>query len=251
MNSIDWNQFHTPKKPLSTRVRSARTPEMGRGLPGDQLVSRPAATHTAPGAPPAPTPTAPKAPTALTARNWSRANLDDDDVPSPPKPKSGPGGRQAQEGSRGPEEGKKAAPVAAKSKKEAARRRRPRPRPPPPTRRKPGPPHEAKEAAEAKARTTPQEDARPRHRHKHPAPVEISSSSSDEGGRAPEPAKGPQGPADRPDDFSPEAARQYCRARFSLCRKSATAEGPCAAELHRPRPSLARPLAYESASEQL
>ncbi|KAJ4454926.1 hypothetical protein PAPYR_10218 [Paratrimastix pyriformis] len=29
---------HPPKKPLSiARVRSARTPEMGRGLPGDQL----------------------------------------------------------------------------------------------------------------------------------------------------------------------------------------------------------------------
>ncbi|KAJ4453250.1 hypothetical protein PAPYR_12318 [Paratrimastix pyriformis] len=127
MNSIDWNQFHTPKPLSIARVRSARTPEMGRGLPGDQLVSRPAATHRTRSAP-APTPTAPKAPTALTARPTTPASgavehkdkgtgaarpiLDDDDVPSPPKPKRRPRRPPSPEGSRGPEEAK-AAPVAA------------------------------------------------------------------------------------------------------------------------------------------
>ncbi|KAJ4453752.1 hypothetical protein PAPYR_11709 [Paratrimastix pyriformis] len=190
MNSIDWNQFHTPKKPLSiARVRSARTPEMGRGLPGDQLLpSTPLLPHKplgaglvtpyhlelirqtfdGPGRPhlippaktssstsvgggrarreepsspappprtphqerPCPDPTAPKAPTALTARPTTPASgavehkdkgtgaarpiLDDDDVPSPPKPK-------------------KAAPAAAKPKKdrEAPKKARRRPRWPP------------------------------------------------------------------------------------------------------------------------
>ncbi|KAJ4452996.1 hypothetical protein PAPYR_12659 [Paratrimastix pyriformis] len=157
----------------------------------------PAATHTAPGAPPAPTPTAPKAPTAPTpARPTTPASgavehkdkgtgaarpiLDDDDVPSPPKPKkAAPAAAKPKKDREAPEEGKKAAPVAAKSKKEAAKEAKAAaPAPPPPARRKPGPPHEAKEAAEAKGSDdAPQEDARPRHRHKHPAPVEISSSS--------------------------------------------------------------------------
>ncbi|KAJ4452921.1 hypothetical protein PAPYR_12755 [Paratrimastix pyriformis] len=128
----------------------------------------PAATHTAPGAPPAPTPTAPKAPTALTARPTTPASgavehkdkgtgaarpiLDDDDVPSPPKPKkAAPAAAKPKKDREAPEEGKKAAPVAAKSKKEAAKEAKAAaPAPPPPARRKPGPPHEAKEAAEAK-----------------------------------------------------------------------------------------------------
>ncbi|KAJ4452644.1 hypothetical protein PAPYR_13137 [Paratrimastix pyriformis] len=120
MNSIDWNQFHTPKKPLSiARVRSARTPEMGRGLPGDQLplgaglmtpyhlelirqtfdgLFRPSSPDSA-----------------------GKDLLLDIGLPPRRQAQGGPGGRQAQEGSRGPEEGKKAAPVAAKSKKEAAK----------------------------------------------------------------------------------------------------------------------------------
>ncbi|KAJ4455515.1 hypothetical protein PAPYR_9501 [Paratrimastix pyriformis] len=208
-----------PKKPLSiARVRSARTPEMGRGLPGDQLplgaglmtpyhlelirqtfdgLYRPSSPDSAgkdllldiggedepnarsPRLPPrrhahrtrsapAPTPTAPKAPTALTARPTTPASgavehkdkgtgaarpiLDDDDVPSPPKPKkAAPAAAKPKKDREAPEEGKKAAPVAAKSKKEAAKEAKAAaPAPPPPARRKPGPPHEAKEAAEAK-----------------------------------------------------------------------------------------------------
>ncbi|KAJ4452927.1 hypothetical protein PAPYR_12748 [Paratrimastix pyriformis] len=116
----------------------------------------PAATHTAPGAPPAPTPTAPKAPTALTARPTTPASgavehkdkgtgaarpiLDDDDVPSPPKPK-------------------KAAPAAAKPKKdrEAPKKARRRPRWPP---RRPCPEPKAK-AERKRARPTDPDDFSP------------------------------------------------------------------------------------------
>ncbi|KAJ4454113.1 hypothetical protein PAPYR_11256 [Paratrimastix pyriformis] len=121
---------------------------------------------------PLPTPTAPKAPTAPTAPTPARPTtpasgavehkdkgtgaarpiLDDDDVPSPPKPKkAAPVAAKPKKDREAPEEGKKAAPVAAKSKKEAAKEAKAAaPAPPPPARRKPGPPHEAKEAAEAK-----------------------------------------------------------------------------------------------------
>ncbi|KAJ4454769.1 hypothetical protein PAPYR_10459 [Paratrimastix pyriformis] len=195
-------------------------------------------------------------------------------APKYPK-KAAPAAAKPKKDREAPEEGKKAAPVAAKSKKEAAKEAKAAaPAPPPPARRKPGPPHEAKEAAEAKGSDdAPQEDARPRHRHKHPAPVEISSSSSDEGGRAPEPkakAERKRARPTDPDDFSPEAARQVLQSVVDLVNaylarhppppprspsnaglfdlsvgKVPRQEGPCAAELHRPCPSLARPLAYE------
>ncbi|KAJ4453431.1 hypothetical protein PAPYR_12097 [Paratrimastix pyriformis] len=323
MNSIDWNQFHTPQEAIEycegaigqdppkwaegyqaincfRRRLSSLTQPLGAGLmtpyhlelirqtfdglfrpsspdsAGKDLLldiggeedepereepssPAPAATHTAPGAPPAPTPTAPKAPTAPTpARPTTPASgavehkdkgtgaarpiLDDDDVPSPPKPKkAAPAAAKPKKDREAPEEGKKAAPVAAKSKKEAAKEAKAAaPAPPPPARRKPGPPHEAKEAAEAKGSDdAPQEDARPRHRHKHPAPVEISSSSSDEGGRAPNPrrrpsASGPGRPTrtTSPGGRSPSTACHGKRAHVLL-----SSIDPC--------PSLARPLAYE------
>ncbi|KAJ4452901.1 hypothetical protein PAPYR_12775 [Paratrimastix pyriformis] len=139
--------------------------------------------------------------------------------PDPYRPEAPTAPTSPQEGSRGPEEAE-GGPGGRQVKKEAARRRRPRPRPPPPARRKPGPPHEAKEAAEAKGSDdAPQDDARPRHRHKHQAPVEISSSSSDEGGRAPEPkakAERKRARPTDPDDFSPEAARQVLQSVVDL-----------------------------------
>ncbi|KAJ4453296.1 hypothetical protein PAPYR_12271 [Paratrimastix pyriformis] len=334
MNSIDWNQFHTPQEAIEycegaigqdppkwaegyqaincfRRRLSSLTQPLGAGLmtpyhlelirqtfdglfrpsspdsAGKDLLldiggeedepereepssPAPAATHTAPGAPPAPTPTAPKAPTALTARPTTPASgavehkdkgtgaarpiLDDDDVPSPPKPKkAAPAAAKPKKDREAPEEGKKAAPVAAKSKKEAAKEAKAAaPAPPPPARRKPGPPHEAKEAAEAKGSDdAPQEDARPRHRHKHPAPVEISSSSSDEGGRAPEPkakAERKRARPTDPDDFSPEAARQVLQGGLFDLSLSEKCHGKRAHVLLSsidPCPSLARPLAYE------
>ncbi|KAJ4453626.1 hypothetical protein PAPYR_11863 [Paratrimastix pyriformis] len=50
-----------------------------------------------------------------------RPILDDDDVPSPPKPKKAAPAAKPKKDREAPEEGKKAAPVAAKSKKEAAK----------------------------------------------------------------------------------------------------------------------------------
>ncbi|KAJ4452611.1 hypothetical protein PAPYR_13180 [Paratrimastix pyriformis] len=188
MNSIDWNQFHTPGKPLSiVRVRSARTPEMGRGLPGDQLVSRPAATHTAPGAP-LPS-TRPEGPDRPDRQSWTTMMCR---AACPRRPR-----RQAQEGSEAP---KGAAPVAKSSEAKEAKAAAPAPR------------HRPAGSLGRLMRPRlwrrrlgrrPQEDARPRHRHKHPAPVEISS-SSDEGGRAPNPRGRAQAarPTD-PDDFLP------------------------------------------------
>ncbi|KAJ4453963.1 hypothetical protein PAPYR_11467 [Paratrimastix pyriformis] len=342
MNSIDWNQFHTPKKPLSiARVRSARTPEMGRGLPGDQLPlgaglmtpyhlelirqtfdglfrpsspdsagkdllldiggeedepereepssPAPAATHTAPGAPPAPTPTAPKAPTALTARPTTPASgavehkdkgtgaarpiLDDDDVPSPPKPK-------------------KAAPAAAKPKKdreapeEARRRPRwpPSPRRRPPRRRRPRPRPRHRPAGSLGRLMRPRRLRRRRARTTPPggrqaaAPAQAPGPSGDlllVVGRAPEPkakAERKRARPTDPDDFSPEAARQVLQSVVDLVNAylarhppSLPPRSPSNAGLFDlslsekchgkrahvllssidPCPSLARPLAYE------
>ncbi|KAJ4453978.1 hypothetical protein PAPYR_11426 [Paratrimastix pyriformis] len=319
MNSIDWNQFHTPKKPLSiARVRSARTPEMGRGLPGDQLLpSTPLLPHPAdlgaglmtpyhlelirqtfdglfrPSSPdsagkdllldiglpprrhahrtrsaPAPTPTAPKAPTAPTpARPTTPASgavehkdkgtgaarpiLDDDDVPSPPKPKkAAPAAAKPKKDREAPKKARRRPRWPPSPRRRPPRRRRPRPRPPPPARRKPGPPHEAKEAAEAKGSDdAPQEDARPRHRHKHPAPVEISSSSSDEGGRAPNPRRRPSasGPGRPTRTTSPRRPlAKYCRgSSISLSEKCHGKRAHVLLSSIDPCPSLARPLAYE------
>ncbi|KAJ4453504.1 hypothetical protein PAPYR_12018 [Paratrimastix pyriformis] len=233
MNSIDWNQFHTPKKPLSiARVRSARTPEMGRGLPGDQLplgaglmtpyhlelirqtfdgLFRPSSPDSAgkdllldiggeedepereePSSPappprtphqerPCPDPYRPEGPD----RPDPGPILDDDDVPSPPKPK-------------------KAAPAAAKPKKdrEAPKKARRRPRWPP---RRPCPEPKAK-AERKRARPTD------------------------------------------PDDFSPEAARQVLQGGLFDLSLSEKCHGKRAHVLLSsidPCPSLARPLAYE------
>ncbi|KAJ4455234.1 hypothetical protein PAPYR_9891 [Paratrimastix pyriformis] len=232
MNSIDWNQFHTPKKPLSiARVRSARTPEMGRGLPGDQLplgaglmtpyhlelirqtfdgLFRPSSPDSAgkdllldiggeedepereePSSPappprtphqerPCPDPYRPEGPD----RPDPGPILDDDDVPSPPKPK-------------------KAAPAAAKPKKdrEAPKKARRRPRWPP---RRPCPEPKAK-AERKRARPTD------------------------------------------PDDFSPEAARQVLQGLFdlSLSEKCHGKRAHVLLSSIDPCPSLARPLAYE------
>ncbi|KAJ4452858.1 hypothetical protein PAPYR_12856 [Paratrimastix pyriformis] len=177
MNSIDWNQFHTPQEAIEycegaigqdppkwaegyqaincfRRRLSSLTQPLGAGLMTPyhlELIRqtfdglfRPSSPDSAGkdllldiGAPPAPTPTAPKAPTALTARPTTPASgavehkdkgtgaarpiLDDDDVPSPPKPKKAAPAAKPKKDREAPEEGKKAAPVAAKSKKEAAK----------------------------------------------------------------------------------------------------------------------------------
>ncbi|KAJ4457401.1 hypothetical protein PAPYR_7100 [Paratrimastix pyriformis] len=305
MNSIDWNQFHTPKKPLSiARVRSARTPEMGRGLPGDQLLpSTPLLPHPAVGrgardalpsgadstdfdglfrpsspdsagkdllldiggeedepereepsspAPPprtphqerpCPDPYRPKAPTALTARPTTPASgavehkdkgtgaarpiLDDDDVPSPPKPK--------------------AAPAAAKPKKD---REAPKRQEGGPGGRQPGPPHEAKEAAEAKGSddaprrtpgrgtgtsTRPQWRSPPRRRTRAAVPPNPRRRPS---------ASGPGRPTRTTSPRRPLA--KYCRgSSISLSEKCHGKRAHVLLSSIDPCPSLARPLAYE------
>ncbi|KAJ4459419.1 hypothetical protein PAPYR_4460 [Paratrimastix pyriformis] len=311
MNSIDWNQFHTPKKPLSiARVRSARTPEMGRGLPGDQLplgaglmtpyhlelirqtfdglfrpsspdsagkdllliggeedepereepssVSRPAATHTAPGAPPAPTPTAPKAPTALTARPTTPASgaVEHKDKELEPLGRAAPAAAKPKKDREAPEEGKKAAPVAAKSKKEAAKEAKAAaPAPPPPARRKPGPPHEAKEAAEAKGsddapRRTPGRGTGTSTRPQWRSPPRRRTRAA-----APEPkAKAERGPGRPTRTTSPRRPlAKYCSPSLisgglfdlSLSEKCHGKRAHVLLSSIDPCPSLARPLAYE------
>ncbi|KAJ4453371.1 hypothetical protein PAPYR_12163 [Paratrimastix pyriformis] len=217
----------------------------------------PAATHTAPGAPPAPTPTAPKAPTALTARPTTPASgavehkdkgtgaarpiLDDDDVPSPPKPKkAAPAAAKPKKDREAPEEGKKAAPVAAKSKKEAAKEAKAAAPAPPPARRKPGPPHEAKEAAEAKGSddaprrtpgrgtgtsTRPQWRSPPRRRTRAAVPRTQGE------GRA------QAGPTDRPGRLLPGGRSPSTACHGKRAHVLLSSIDPC--------PSLARPLAYE------
>ncbi|KAJ4453072.1 hypothetical protein PAPYR_12578 [Paratrimastix pyriformis] len=315
MNSIDWNQFHTPQEAIEycegaigqdppkwaegyqaincfRRRLSSLTQPLGAGLMtpyhlelirqtfdglfrpsspdsagkdllldigGEEdertrgaLVSRPAATHTAPGAP-LPRPTAPKAPTALTARpttpasgavehkeqgNRSRSAvcrsgiLDDDDVPSPPKPKkAAPAAAKPRRIAR-PRRRQEGGPGGRQVQKEAAKEAKAAAPAPPPARRKPGPPHEAK-AAEAKG------------------------SDDAPGGRqaaAPAQAPGPSGdlllvrarPTD-PDDFSPEAARQVLQGLFdrSLSEKCHGKRAHVLLSSIDPCPSLARPLAYE------
>ncbi|KAJ4454284.1 hypothetical protein PAPYR_11041 [Paratrimastix pyriformis] len=329
MNSIDWNQFHTPKKPLSiARVRSARTPEMGRGLPGDQLLpSTPLLPHPAVGRglmtphhlelirqtfdglfrpsspdsagkdllldiggeedepereepsspappprtphqerPPAPTPTAPKAPTALTARPTTPASgavehkdkgtgaarpiLDDDDVPSPPKPKkAAPAAAKPKKDREAPKKARRRPRWPPSPRRRPPRRRRPRPRPPPPARRKPGPPHEAKEAAEAKGsddapRRTPGRGTGTSTRPQWRSPPRRRT-------RAAVPRTQGEGRAQRarptdPDDFSPEAARQVLQgSSISLSEKCHGKRAHVLLSSIDPCPSLARPLAYE------
>ncbi|KAJ4454275.1 hypothetical protein PAPYR_11069 [Paratrimastix pyriformis] len=201
---------------------------------------------------PAPTPTAPKAPTALTAvrRRPPLAPSSTRTRELEPLGQGGPGGRQAQEGSRGPEEGKKAAPVAAKSKKEAAKEAKAAAPAPPPARRKPGPPHEAKEAAEAKGSddaprrtpgrgtgtsTRPQWRSPPRRRTRAAVPRTQGE------GRA------QAGPADRPGRLLP-GGRSPSTAGGSSISLSEKCHGKRAHVLLSsidPCPSLARPLAYE------
>ncbi|KAJ4454302.1 hypothetical protein PAPYR_11030 [Paratrimastix pyriformis] len=256
MNSIDWNQFHTPQEAIEycegaigqdppkwaegyqaincfRRRLSSLTQPLGAGLMTPyhlELIRqtfdglfRPSSPDSAgkdllldiggeedepereePSSAPAPTPTAPKAPTALTAPTRARPTtpasgavehkdkgtgaarpiLDDDDVPSPPKPK-------------------KAAPAAAKPKKdrEAPKKARRRPRWPP---RRPCPEPKAK-AERKRARPTD------------------------------------------PDDFSPEAARQVLQGLFdlSLSEKCHGKRAHVLLSSIDPCPSLARPLAYE------
>ncbi|KAJ4455244.1 hypothetical protein PAPYR_9832 [Paratrimastix pyriformis] len=99
----------------------------------------------------------------------------------------------------------------------------------------PSPPKPKKAApAAAKPKKDREAPEEARRRPRWP-PMEISSSSSDEGGRAPEPkakAERKRARPTDPDDFSPEAARQVLQAHVLL-----SSIDPC--------PSLARPLAYE------
>ncbi|KAJ4453422.1 hypothetical protein PAPYR_12101 [Paratrimastix pyriformis] len=231
MNSIDWNQFHTPQEAIEY-CEGAIGQDPPKWAEGYQAINwSPAPPPRTPHQErPCPDPYRPEGPDRP-----DRPILDDDDVPSPPKPKKaapaakpkkdreapkrqegGPGGRQVQEGGR---QGEGRGPG-------------------PPARRKPGPPHEAKEAAEAKGsddapRMTPGRgtgtSTRPQWRSPPRRPDGRAPRTQGEG-------RAQAGQPTDPDDFSPEAARQVLHA---------TAEGPCAAELHRPCPSLARPLAYE------
>ncbi|KAJ4452869.1 hypothetical protein PAPYR_12833 [Paratrimastix pyriformis] len=259
MNSIDWNQFHTPKKPLSiARVRSARTPKWAEGYQaincfrrrlssltqplGAGLMTpyhlelirqtfdglfRPSSPDSAgkdllldiggeedepereePSSPappprtphqerPCPDPYRPEGPRPPRPRPTTPASgavehkdkgtarpiLDDDDVPSPPKPK-------------------KAAPAAAKPKKdrEAPKKARRRPRWPP---RRPCPEPKAK-AERKRARPTD------------------------------------------PDDFSRRPLAKYCRgSSISLSEKCHGKRAHVLLSSIDPCPSLARPLAYE------
>ncbi|KAJ4453925.1 hypothetical protein PAPYR_11486 [Paratrimastix pyriformis] len=288
MNSIDWNQFHTPKKPLSiARVRSARTPEMGRGLPGDQLplgaglmtpyhlelirqtfdgLFRPSSPDSAgkdllldiggeedepereePSSPappprtphqerPCPDPYRPEGPDRP-----DRPILDDDDVPSPPKPKkAAPAAAKPKKDREAPKKARRRPRWPPSPRRRPPRRRRPRPRPPPPARRKPGPPHEAKEAAEAKGSddaprrtpgrgtgtsTRPQWRSPPRRRTRAAVPRTQGE------GRA------QAGPADRPGRLLPGGRSPSTACHGKRAHVLLSSIDPC--------PSLARPLAYE------
>ncbi|KAJ4457093.1 hypothetical protein PAPYR_7486 [Paratrimastix pyriformis] len=235
MNSIDWNQFHTPQEAIEY-CEGAIGQDPPKWAEGYQAINwspappprtphqeRPCPDPYRPEGPDRPDPARPTTPASGAVEHKDKGTgaarpiLDDDDVPSPPKPK-------------------KAAPAAAKPKKDReapkkARRprwppsprrrppRRRRPRPRPPARRKPGPPHEAKEAAEAKGSddaprrtpgrgtgtsTRPQWRSPPRRRTRAAVPRTQGE------GRA------QAGPADRPGRLLPEAARQVLQSVVDL-----------------------------------
>ncbi|KAJ4453824.1 hypothetical protein PAPYR_11598 [Paratrimastix pyriformis] len=144
-----------------------------------------------------------------------------------------------------PPKPKKAAPAAAKPKKDREAPKKARRRP------RLGRPHEAKEAAEAKARTTP-----PGGRQAA-APAQAPGPSGDlllvvgRGRPCPEPkakAERKRARPTDPDDFSPEAARQVLQGGLFDLSLSEKCHGKRAHVLLSsidPCPSLARPLAYE------
>ncbi|KAJ4456192.1 hypothetical protein PAPYR_8632 [Paratrimastix pyriformis] len=185
----------------------------------------------------------------------ARPILDDDDVPSPPKPKkAAPAAAKPKKDREAPKKARRR-PRWPPSPRRPPRRRRPRPRPPPPARRKPGPPHEAKEAAEAKGSddaprrtpgrgtgtsTRPQWRSPPRRRTRAAVPRTQGE------GRA------QAGPADRPGRLLPEAARQVLQSVVDLGLFDLSLSEKCHGKRAHvllssidPCPSLARPLAYE------
>ncbi|KAJ4455849.1 hypothetical protein PAPYR_9144 [Paratrimastix pyriformis] len=192
MNSIDWNQFHTPKKPLSiARVRSARTPKWAEGYQAINW-SAPAPTpyRQGPDRPDRPSDDAASGAVEHKDKGTGAARPILTMMPSPPKPK---------------------APAAAKPKKDREAPRQGGPG------GQPGPPHEAKEAAEAKGSDDAPRRTPGRGTGTSTRPQWRSPSSSDEGGRAPEPkAERKRARPTDPDDFSPEAARQVLQSVVDL-----------------------------------
>ncbi|KAJ4453170.1 hypothetical protein PAPYR_12440 [Paratrimastix pyriformis] len=170
-----------------------------------------------------------------------RPILDDDDVPSPPKPKkAAPAAAKPKKDREAPKKARRRPRWPPSPRRRPPRRRRPRPRPPPPARRKPGPPHEAKEAAEAKGSddaprrtpgrgtgtsTRPQWRSPPRRRTRAAVPRTQGE------GRA------QAGPADRPGRLLPGGRSPSTACHGKRAHVLLSSIDPC--------PSLARPLAYE------
>ncbi|KAJ4453561.1 hypothetical protein PAPYR_11941 [Paratrimastix pyriformis] len=271
MNSIDWNQFRTPEDAIAWCEGTLSLQPPGWAEAPHVAINwfvclRPAATHTAEGAPPAPTaPTAPLPTQALPIEHKDKATgaarvaiLDDDDASPSPKPKEKakpkPPKKAPEEEVKnkpkpkkdGPEANKKAPVAPTKPKKDAA------PVPPPPARRRKPGHHEAnKEASDASEAEdqAAEKDAPPRHRGtKHQAPVEISS-SSDEDGPAPEPKAKAERKRGRPNspELAPEARQLIQGGLFnvSLPGKSIAKRAQVLLSSIDPCPSLARPLSYE------